>query len=204
VNFIVNGVDVFDVLKTMGDVAPDIALEQMSKSGNHIRENQRRALKSTHTNTITREANGKTYLSRIDMAREFGARERHNKDDNPENMASFITSFTMDASLVTVVNGTHGQFRPIIRRDGKVVGVGSTVKGVSKQTHAILQKMNDGRILSDYPTRTQLSKHNIGTHYADVGNNRSIPKVSQYLVKGYKEVMDRVIKKNVKNRTINL
>jgi len=200
VEFYVNGVDVFKVFQDMATYAPNIALEQMSKAGSEVREQQRKALKSTTVHTVTRVGkNGKKYLADAGASRAFGAREEDNQDANPSNMASFINSFLMEGRMVMVVNGSHRAFRPILRRDGEVIGVGNLVGGVSKETHAILQRMNDNKILSDYPIRSQLAtKKQIGTHYADTGNSRAKPKVVEYLTKGYEKTMERVIKKSEK------
>ena len=142
----VTGDDVLNSLKILTKFVPQVALEMMSKAGNAVRVEQRRALKSSRSVFyVTRENTRGKYLARSSVPLPFGHRESKNKTADPDNMANFINSYLMERAMTLVVNGTHPSFIPVIRRDGEVVGVGARVKGVSKETHAILERMNDDK-----------------------------------------------------------
>jgi hypothetical protein len=189
------GDDIQKGIEALKEYVPQVAMEMLSKSGNAIRDAQRRELKRTTTKQITVSKNGYQYLKPISVAIPFGHREQDNKTANPDNMASFITSYLMEKHLTVVVNGTHKAFRPIIRRDGDPIGVGSRVGSTSKQTHAILQRMNDDKLDPYYPKRTQLSTNRIGTGYAQRGNSSAQGKINHYLVVAYTQALQRIEQK---------
>lgn len=187
------GDDIIGSLQILTKYVPQVALEMMSRAGNAVRVEQRRALTSSkRVYYVTREDMGKKYLSLINYGLPFGHRESKNKDANPDNMVNFINSYLMESAMTLVVNGTHPSFIPILRRDGEVVGAGSRVKGVGKETHAILERMNDDRESRYYPTRDKLKKGKIGSHYADIGNRNAQPKAMQYLLVAYGEALERI------------
>lgn len=72
------------------------------------------------------------------------------KIDDPRSMSNFITSFLMEKSETLIVGGTHRRFRPLMRRNGEVVGYMPPVGGVSRETQAIINKMDTGRFNSYY------------------------------------------------------
>jgi len=191
----ITGDNIFKHFDILGKYIPEVALEMMSKAGNEVRESQRKALRGSRKVYVTTKENIATreqFLTKSSVGLEFGHRERLNKTASPESMASFITSFTMERSMVTVVNGSHPNFYPVLRRDGEIVGIGRRVGATSKQTHAILQRMNDDSELSAYPTKKKLFDGSIGTHYAQKGNARANSKVLYYLNELYIQAMERV------------
>ncbi len=203
----VTGDDIFNSLKILTKFVPQVALEMMSKAGNEVRVQQRKALTSSRrVFYVTRENSRGKYLARSGVPLPFGHRESKNQTASPSNMANFINSYLMENSMTLVVNGTHPSFIPIIRRDGEVVGAGARVKGVGKETHAILERMNDDKESKYYPTRDKL-KHfggGIGTHYAQIGIMAAKPKATHYLVYAYGEALKRAEQKHRQQRTYEL
>jgi len=200
------GDDILNSLQILTKFVPQVALEMMSRAGNAVRVEQRRALKnSRRVYTVTREdLAGNKYLAFSPQPLEFGHRESKNQTANPESMANMINSYLMEASMTLVVNGSHPSFIPVIRRDGEIVGVGSRIKGVGKATHAILQRMNDDKRDSYYPTRDQLYKGKIGTYYAQRGISNARQKTTNYLVYAYGEALKRAEQKHNKKVDIEL
>jgi len=198
IRFDAQGVDLFEDFSNYIEFAPQVALEMMSKSGNEVREKQRAALTSTYTNTMTYVTNGIKHLAKSLSPLPFGHREQDNTTASPSSMASFINSYLMEESMTLIVNGKHGTFYPVMREKGEVVGVGSPIGAVGKKTHAILQRMNDDSIIDGYPTKDRLSKKNIGTHYASLGNSNAQGKVNEYLLVLYSQTLELVMQSHRK------
>ena len=150
------------ILGSIHAISKESMLEQSSKAGSKIQKAVRaRFLQSTTewSQQYITYKNGKKRRVLMQGAiagkgfvmskSEFGLGRRvsHSKmqnSDSPSNMARFITSFTMQTTGTTIVGGTHKSFTPPKIRNGKIVGTMGRVKGVSKQTLAILEKLNYG------------------------------------------------------------
>jgi len=179
-------------------IAREVAMEQLSKSGNAVREGMRNALKSNGANYITRVGANGPYLERVTGGRQYGLRESHTQDlqdSNPPSMANMITSFLMEKSQTLVVGGMNPRFTPLLRRDGKVVGTGSSVPAVGAQTAAILHRMDTGKQLADYPTRSMLTDNVEPRGFMLAGITKTRGKVQGYLSRGYTEAVKNTVNK---------
>lgn len=182
-------------------IAREVAMEQMSKAGNAVREGMRNAMKSEGTNYITRVGENGPYPEKVDNGRQYGLRESHTQDgvdSNPPSMANMIISFLMEKSGTLVVGGMNPRFRPLLRKDGEVVGTGSAQPAVGARTAAILHRMDTGERLSDYPVRSMLYGKAEPRDFMSEGISRSEGKVRGYLTRGF----DEVTKNAVNNKDI--
>ena len=194
---VIEGDDMYESFEIQAHYAPEVLLEQMSKAGNAVKVAMRAALTSSKIHTVTRSGIKGNYLA-PSSPRPFGQREslKDGSDSNPSNMKSFVTSFLMESSKTLVVGGRHRAFRPIVREDGEIKGFGTEVGSVSKATYAILNRMNTGQENSHYPTRSKLSKKNIGTGWAKVGVIASHGKVQEYMDKGLLKTFETALNNN--------
>lgn len=182
--------------KILAFIAREVAMEQMSKSGNVIRERMRSSMRSEGTNYITRVGKNGPYLEKIEGGRQYGLRESHTQDEvesNPSSMANMISSFLMEKSNTLVVGGMNPRFRPLLRRDGEVVGTGKAQAAVGPRTAAILYRMDTGVLLSDYPTRSMLSPDAKPRGFMSRGIERAEGDVRNYLTKGFDSVTAKAI-----------
>lgn len=133
----------------------EAALEVLSKSGNYIRKAERNAMTSFYHQWQNEMVNGKRRVwksreaSRVLGARTAISSARSYVTPKTANMSAFITSYLDEKNLLVVVGGRHKQVRQSIRRDGEVVG-STTLYGVSRSTHGILEKLALGRRTADY------------------------------------------------------
>jgi hypothetical protein len=135
------------ILAGIETISKGSMLEQSSKAGNKVRLAVRGEFLRSHTNWVQYYQNGKRKLKKTNIKQTLGKRIAHrNKGgfDDPMNMANFITSFTHQTTGTTVVGGGHRAFRPFIIKDGKIKGRLGTVGATSRQTLAILEKLNYG------------------------------------------------------------
>jgi len=131
----------------------EVAMEVMSKAGYHAMEGARSKMKSySHRwfRKMYKDGVVRPYYS-TGATKQLGLRvDKSGKIDNPRSMSNFITSFLMEKSETLIVGGVHKRFRPIFRDKGKIVGFGKMVGGVSRETQAILNKMDTGQFNSYY------------------------------------------------------
>lgn len=145
------------ILTHVGVISKEAMIEQSSKAGNKTRLAVRRRMLQSNTDWIQvyqerkrgrlKGTKQRTLIKREGLGKTLGTRVAHRKGggiDNPWNMMNFVTSFTMETTGTTVVGGVHKGFNPPKIRDGKIVGRMGRVNGVSKQTIAILEKLNSG------------------------------------------------------------
>ena len=184
--------EIFYAFRQIRILSREVALQQMSKSGNAVRESMRSALKSTSTQYMTRVGKkGDAYLRKT-STRVFGQRESHTVDgmtSNPESMESFITSFLMEKSETLVVGGANPRFTPLLRTDGEVVGTGTPVGAVAPASIAILHRMDTGEKNSNYPAHSMLSPDLEGRGFMNAGMLAASGRVRAYLAGGYFQVM---------------
>jgi hypothetical protein len=153
-----------NLLVGLHSVSKGIMLEQSSKAGNIAREAVRREFKKSTTEwtqAYEKDKNGNTrrVLRKGSIAGgnfvmektnfQLGKRIKHRRKgglDNPPSMANFITSYTHETTGTTVVGGKHKSFTPNKMKDGEIVGTLPRVGAVSKQTIAILEKLNFGHL----------------------------------------------------------
>ena len=195
--------EIYSSFRVLLFVSREVAMQQMSKSGNAVREGMRNALKSNGSNYVTRVGANGPYLERVIGGRQYGLRESHTQDlqnSNPPSMANMITSFLMEKSQTLVVGGMNPRFRPLLRQDGKVVGTGATVSAVGARTAAILHRMDTGEELADYPTRSMLTENAEPRNFMLTGIRSANGKVREYLNRGYTEA----VKKTVNNTEIKV
>lgn len=137
-------------LTNIGIISKEAMIEQSSKAGNKGRiAIRKRMLQSTTDWTQDYSKDGKRILrkNKNSLSQVLGVRIAHRNSggiDNPSNMANFITSFTMESTGTTVIGGVHKGFYPSQIKDGKIIGKLGRVSGVSRQTIAILEKLNNG------------------------------------------------------------
>ena len=140
--------EVTQLLTGIGAISKLAMIEQSSKAGNKTRLAVRRAFIASSTQWTQKYVEGRRVLEkRSNYNHVLGKRIAHRSGggvDNPANMANFITSFTHQTTGTTVVGGTHPAHRPIEIKDGKVKGRLKRQPGISKQTIAILEKLNYG------------------------------------------------------------
>lgn len=135
----------FSVIKSLNR---EVAMEVMSKAGRYAMKGARKKMKSYSHHWFRKKYKDgvvRPYYSKT-STKQLGVRiNKDGKKDNPKSMSTFITSFLMEKSETLIVGGAHKQFKPIKRDKGKIVGFANTVKGVSKQTQAIINKMDTGK-----------------------------------------------------------
>ena len=126
-----------------------VAKESLSVAGNHLRVSARSAfISSQRTAWGFKNINGKRRLihnSRYNKVMGQRYKRKSGQIDSPSNMANFITSYLMETSMKVVVGGKHkgGQ----VKRYVNGVPTGSIkIKGVSKKTFAILDRLNVGGV----------------------------------------------------------
>ena len=144
-------------LTNIGIISKEAMIEQSSKAGNKGRNAIRRRMLQSTTEWTQQYIDGKRVLLKNKIAGngfvmnksnfKLGNRIAHRQGgglDNPSNMANFITSFAMESTGTTVIGGVHKGFYPSQIKDGKIIGKLGRVSGVSRQTIAILEKLNNG------------------------------------------------------------
>jgi hypothetical protein len=141
-------IEVQQLLTGIGVISKLAMIEQSSKGGDKTRKAVRRAFVASSTQWVQEYKNGRRILKkRPNYNSILGKRIAHRNGgglDNPANMANFIMSFTHKTTGTTVVGGTSPAHRPVKIENGKVVGRVGRQAGVSKQTIAILEKLNYG------------------------------------------------------------
>lgn len=141
--------DLKDAFNQIGLIAKGSMIEQSSKAGNKVRENSRAVLRASTTPWRQKWERGKRKIYKSNFSNMLGKRIAHRKqanEDDPKNMANFITSKTMETTGTTVIGGAHKAFAPNTYRDGKIVGTQKRVGAVDKRTLAILNKLNYGTV----------------------------------------------------------
>lgn len=184
--------------RVLSVVAREVAMEQMSKSGIAVQKSMRKALSSNGSNYITRVGANGPYLEKVVGGRQYGLRESHtqdNVDSNPPSMGSMLTSFLMEKSQTLVVGGMNPRFRPLLRKNGKVVGLGSAVPAVGARTAAILHRMDTGEQLADYPIRSMLTPDAEPRGFMLKGIRNASGNVRAYLSSGFSEASSKAVNK---------
>lgn len=141
------------LLEKIALLSRGVALESLSVAGSKIQKAARSALRSHSHNWFQYVRDGKVIIKKEENAlRELGLRMSHSSGDaaNPSSMANFITSYLNEKSLLVVVGGRHKSLTPTKFDNGEAVGKMGRVSGVSKQSQAILHKLNTGeRTITD-------------------------------------------------------
>lgn len=136
------------ILTGTGIISKLSMIEQSSKSGDKTRKAVRRAFISSHTQWTQKYVNGRRILQKRENYNSvLGKRIAHRNGggiDDPANMANLIMSFTHKTTGTTVVGGTSPANSPVKIENGKVTGRLPRQAGISKQTIAILEKLNYG------------------------------------------------------------
>lgn len=143
------------IMEKLKDVSRNVALEGLSVSGSLIRDSARGAFKSSARHEwaqrIAKEKRGvlgKRQIVRTKASTNvFGRRMSHStgETDNPDSMAAFITSYLMEKSMTVVIGGKHKKKQQPKYRDGEFAGYTKPIGPVTKETHAILNKLNTGK-----------------------------------------------------------
>jgi hypothetical protein len=173
-------------------------MEQLSKSGNAVRESMRSSLRANQTSSLVRVSKrGNAYIQ-TEGSREYGLRSPHSFSGlrGAKSMANFITSFLMEETGTLIVGGANPRFIPILRRGGKVVGRGSPQQAVSAKAIAILHRMDTGKKNADYDETTELNPNARPRNFMMTGIRVSKGKVDNYLKEGYISLVDKSIRKN--------
>lgn len=134
------------ILGGLYTISKNSMLEQSSKSGNAVREAVRNSFERKTTEWRQEYKKGRRLLVK-DGVHALGKRIAHRNGggiDDPDNMKNFILSKTHVSTGTTVVGGVFKAFKPIDIKDGKVIGTRKKIAGVSRQTVAILEKLNYG------------------------------------------------------------
>ena len=133
-------------------VSKNSMIEQSSKSGNSVREAVRDSFERKTTEWRQEYHEGRRLLIKGGV-HALGRRIAHRNGgglDDPDNMKNLILSKTHVSTGTTVVGGVFKGFRPINIKDGKIVGYRDKIQGVSRQTIAILEKLNYGNRSGKY------------------------------------------------------
>jgi len=188
---------IYHSFKILKEVAYEVAMEQLSKSGNVTRKAMRDALTSNRTQGMVRVSQtGKPYWEHTKTPQQYGLRTPHNARGDlrgAESMANFITSFLMEDKGMLIVGGANPRFTPIKRENGKVVGRLKTQQAVSKRAVAILHRMDTGQENEDYDKRSQLYKNARPRGFMMKGIHNSQGKVREYLQAGYIRIVDKAL-----------
>jgi len=198
------------MLDKIASISYGLGLDALDQAGIELRNQTRRAfsMSGSHNWTAKIGKNGKRTI--VKSGRQvFGKRLSHKttKDFSPNNMKSFITSYLMERSLTMVVAGNHPNFRPKMRRNGKVVGSLRKVSGVTESTSAILQKLNDGGSTNEaYDKLTRSGKSMRGFKDAKYRPRRFIQKGRAMAMPKVRHIMtsklEMLIAKQVNRTTI--
>jgi len=140
------------MLEKIIEINYGMALDALDHAGIVLRDSTRKAFRASRTNWRQSYIKGELKIFRTSSSNVLGKRMSHvgkNSNGTPDNMESFITSNLMTKSLTMVVGGKHGRLKPMLRKDGKVVGYAKTVGAVTKGSYAILQKLNSGDVDTD-------------------------------------------------------
>lgn len=128
------------------------AREALSIAGDILRKNVRNEMKRSSHHWEQEWVNGKHRIWKRKDLRELGLRKSSKGGmANPDSMSNFITSYMGNKSTTVVVGGAHRDANMVMYRDGKPSG-SIKLKGISKATQAILNKLNSGEI-NEYYTR---------------------------------------------------
>jgi hypothetical protein len=135
------------MLDEIGKIHYGMAMDALDQSANHIRKKQREAIGWSGSHHWRQKVvDGKRRIYRGSPKAVGSNRMSHSNGSilSPSHMKNFINSWVSEKHMMAVVGGRHKSYRPSIWRDGKRVGRGSKVSGVSEKTFGILQKLNDG------------------------------------------------------------
>jgi hypothetical protein len=144
------------LLTGIGVISKLTMIEQSSKAGDKTRKAVRSAFLSSNTQWTQDYKNGRRILRKNtsgSLNQSLGIRVAHRNGggiDDPANMANMIVSFTHKTTGTTVVGGTSPAHSPVKIENGKVTGRLKRQKGISKQTIAILEKLNYGNRAGKY------------------------------------------------------
>lgn len=141
------------ILEAIKTLAPEVAKEQISKAGNSVKKAmQERAKKRSHGWFQKLSKNNKKYLIKSKYKRKtLGDRDNlYGTATGADNVVDIISSYFMEQHGTLVVGGVHKAFTPILRKNGKVVGVGKRVKGRGRELQAIIHKLDTGERNKDH------------------------------------------------------
>lgn len=191
-----------------------MGLDALDQSGIVLRDSTRRAFKSSRTQWRQSYIKGKLNIFKTSSSNILGKRVSHVNKSNagkPDNMANLITSTTMAKSMTTVIAGKHKRFTPLIRRNGKVVGSGTSVGATTKGSYAILQKLNSGSTdtdNNDYKSKVRgISKFNNPNYqqqnFIEKGRSAAMGQVKNIMTSKLESLMNREINRaNVTSREV--
>lgn len=137
------------ILGGIATISKEAMIEQSSKAGYKTRLAVRGAMLRSFTQWVQYYKGGRRIIAKRNRNNTLGIRIAHRDGggiDNPKFMSNFITSFTHESTGTTVVGGVHPSFIPARIQNGKIVGTLGRVGGTSKQTMAILEKLNYGNL----------------------------------------------------------
>jgi hypothetical protein len=140
-------IEIQQLITGVGVISKLAMIEQSSKAGDKTRKAVRRAFVSSSTKWVQEFVDGRRIIKkRPNYNSVLGKRFSQSSGNlaDPSNMANFITSFTHKTTGTTVVGGTHPSHSPVKIENGKVTGRLPRQNGISKQTIAILEKLNYG------------------------------------------------------------
>ncbi len=184
--------EILGAFKQIGEISYQVQMEQMSKAGYYVQTAMRNALTSNRASSVTRvNSSGTAYLEGNHNL-PLGVRQSMQRDEEPgtpENMESYIGSFLMEKHETLVVGGAFPTFRPTLREEGRVVGIGTEVTGVAQKTISILHRMDTGEENSYYDKSTQLADIPPGGYnFMNEGKSKSANKVRALLTEGFFKV----------------
>lgn len=129
-------------------IAPEMAKELASKAGFEVQRAMQTHMRQSKHHWFAKPSKGGIRTPYKDMSKTKELGRRTNRDatnaTNPESMANFITNYFDEKNSLVVVGGTHRTFTPQIRKNGKIIGTGKSVKGVGKHSASILHKLDTG------------------------------------------------------------
>lgn len=175
----------------------EVAMEVMSKAGHYAMMGARSKMKSYSHHwfrKLYKDGVVRPYYAKT-ATKQLGLRvDKRGKIDSPRSMSNFITSFLMEKSETVIVGGTHRRFRPIMRRNGKVVGFAGTVGGVSRASQAILNKLDTGTFNSYYRDSGFAKNPKYVTRpFMVAGFNSAEPKIRATLTTEYIKIVKQAL-----------
>ena len=133
------------MLSVIRQASRDVAYEQMSKIGNHIRKRVKDRMAYTRHNWIQKSKDGKLtpYLSKSKTKISGQRTMQDGSVDDPKSMGNMISSNLMEESGTLIVGGRNKKKKVVYRKDGKEVGVG-VLPTITAHSQSIIHKLDTG------------------------------------------------------------
>jgi len=203
------------LLDKIATLSYGLGMDALDQSANTIRKSIRNQMELSSRHLWSQSVvNGKRRIHRGVTAKRPGSNMMNHKTGGPyrpNHMKNFITSWVSERHMVAVVGGMHKAYRPKLRRNGKVVGTGRKVGGVSEATYGILKKLNDGNANdSSYKKARPSSMPGFKNakykkrNFVEKGRTIAIPRVKQIMGDKLEMLIAKQVNRaNIKGRMVS-